>query len=106
LAIAGFRVIVAENGTAGLETFTRFADEIDIVVADVIMPVTGGIEMAQTILALRPETRIILMSGHSDVVLARSKSKLPLLRKPFLPEDLIRAIMKFIDPPQVRTGTL
>ena len=39
LARAGFRVMVAENGATGLDTFLTAPDEIDLVLTDVVMPV-------------------------------------------------------------------
>jgi hypothetical protein len=38
LATAGFRVIVAENGAAGLDAFLAAPHEIDLVLTDVLMP--------------------------------------------------------------------
>jgi DNA-binding NtrC family response regulator len=98
LAMDGFRVMVAENGVAGLEAFLVAPDEIVLVLADVVMPVMNGLEMADKIRALRPATRILLMTGYSDaVILTLSQPALPLIRKPFLPDDLIRAIHRILD---------
>src|SRR3954468_18620885 len=69
LAMDGFRVMVAENGVAGLEAFLVAPDDIVMVLADVVMPVMNGLEMADKIRAFRPATRILLMSGYSDAVI-------------------------------------
>ena len=60
LASAGFRAVVAENGAAGLEAFMKHQDEVCLVLADVVMPFLGGVELAQRILAIRPGTCILL----------------------------------------------
>jgi CheY-like chemotaxis protein len=93
LAMGGYRAIVAENGVAGLECYMKAQDEIGLVLADVIMPVMTGIEMAEKIMDLQPAARILLMSGYSDDVIdIKARQKFPYIRKPFLPADLIRKI--------------
>lgn len=86
-------VIVAENGAAGLEAFVNSSDEIDVVLADVVMPFMSGVEMAERIQAMRSGVPVLLMTAYSDVVVRDARSvKFELIRKPFLPDDLIRAI--------------
>jgi two-component system cell cycle sensor histidine kinase/response regulator CckA len=100
LANAGFRVIVAENGAAGLEAFFANQDHIDLVLADIVMPVMDGTTMAERMKRVRPQTPILLMTAYSDVVIDMlNETKFPLIRKPFLPADLIRAVNANLDPP-------
>ena len=61
LARAGYQVMVAENGAAGLEAFLGAVDCVDLVLADVMMPFLNGLEMAERIKAVRPDARIVLM---------------------------------------------
>src|SRR5262245_34823735 len=94
LAFSGFRVVVAENGAAGLEAFMAAPDSIQLVIADVVMPYMGGIEMVKRFREIRPDLKIILMSGYSDAVCFPSgQPQLPMVRKPFLPEDLLRMVL-------------
>jgi DNA-binding NtrC family response regulator len=86
LGRAGFRVAVAENGIDGLKAFRRLENEVCLVLADIIMPAMSGIDMAETILYLAPQTKILLMSAYSDdeVILRQiRRSGLPLISKPF-----------------------
>jgi DNA-binding response OmpR family regulator len=85
LGRAGFRVAVAEDGAAGLEAFLRVRNEVCLVLADVVMPVMSGIDMAETILHLEPQMKILLMSAYSDEVIRRQvrRSGFPLIHKPF-----------------------
>jgi DNA-binding NtrC family response regulator len=94
IAEAGFRAAVAENGAAGLECYLKLKDEICLVLADVLMPTVTGIEMAERILGIDPNAKIVLMSGYSDAVLQTQEHKpaLPFIRKPFLSDDLIQKI--------------
>jgi DNA-binding NtrC family response regulator len=96
LALADYQVVVAHDGAAGLETFLANPYAIDLVLSDMMMPFLNGIEMAEKIKEVRPSAPIVLMSGHSDAV---NKPNYPLLRKPFLTEDLIRMVRANISPP-------
>ena len=100
LAHNGFRVMVAEDGAGGLETFLAHANEIDLVLTDVVMPIMDGIRMVQEIRKVRPEARIILMTAYSDAVVATmTPGKFALVRKPFLSDELIRAVNANLYPP-------
>ena len=94
VAEAGFRVAVAENGAAGLEAFLRLSDQVCLVLADVVMPgKINGIEMTRRILEIAPATKILLMTGYSDdIVAVEGRSQLPLIRKPFLRDELVKMI--------------
>jgi DNA-binding NtrC family response regulator len=93
LALAGFRAIVAENGAKGLEAFFADADEIALVLTDIVMPVMDGITMADRIKKARPDARILLMTAYSDGMIGLTgETDFPLIRKPFLQDDLVRAI--------------
>ena len=97
LAGAGFSILAAQDGYAGLDLFRQHADQIRMVLADIAMPVMGGIRMSEEILKLRPGTRILLMTGYNDTVIDASALKLPLIRKPFLPPDLVRKVKAVLD---------
>jgi CheY-like chemotaxis protein len=96
LAGAGYPVMTAQDGLAGLELFTNQPDEIRLVLADIAMPVLGGIRMAEEILKQRPDMPILLMTGYNDTVVGTVALKLPLIRKPFLPPDLIRKVRSLL----------
>jgi CheY-like chemotaxis protein len=97
LAGEGFRVLTAQDGKACLEIFDAHAAEIKLVLADIAMPVMGGIRMAEEILKRRPGTRILLMTGYNDKIVDATALKLPLIRKPFLPPDLMRKVKEVLE---------
>jgi DNA-binding NtrC family response regulator len=100
LAIAGFRVMVAENGAAGLDAFLGAPDEIELVLTDVVMPVMDGIAMIEEIKKHRPNIRVVLMTGYSEPVIGTIYgAKYPLIRKPFLPDNLVRVVNANLNPP-------
>ena len=86
----GYPVIEAENANQALEMIGQIPD-IALMISDVIMP--GGIngqQLAARVLAGRPEMRIVLMSGFTEEII--SDTALPVLSKPFVRQDLARAI--------------
>jgi len=99
VAMAGFRPIVAENGAAGLEVFMQLKDEICLVLADIIMPAVDGIEMAERILKVDPQAKILLMSGYSNEVIEhQGRNRFPFIRKPFIHKLLIERIRSLAGP--------
>jgi two-component system cell cycle sensor histidine kinase/response regulator CckA len=97
LSGAGFRAVVVSGGNEGVRTYREFQQEICLVLADVVMPDGGGLEIAQAILELDPKAKILFMSGYSDAALeVKAQKRFPFIRKPFLPDDLIRKIREVL----------
>lgn len=57
-------VLQADDGSRGLDLFQEHLP--DIVISDITMPGMDGIALAAKIKAIRPETKIILLTAHSD----------------------------------------
>ncbi|MCU0540477.1 MAG: response regulator [Desulfobacterales bacterium] len=79
LADLGFRVLTAADGAEALETFRR--EKPAIVLTDIKMPGLNGIELLGRIKAERPDTEVIMITGHGDLELAIESLKLDLHRK-------------------------
>ena len=91
--MAGFRAVVAPNGEEGLAAFLEHENEICLVLADIVMPVMGGVEMASRIREHQPEAKVVLMTGYSDdIVEGAEKGGYLVMRKPFLPEALLAQV--------------
>jgi len=87
---AGHSVIEAANGAVGLEQLVQ--SPVDIVLTDIFMPGMEGVETIQHIRNLRPNMKIIAMSGsYSRDAYLSAASKLgaqAVLRKPFRTAEL------------------
>jgi CheY-like chemotaxis protein len=100
----GFQVLAAEHGQAALELLGRHRGTVQAVIADVVMPVMGGRELAEQVARSHPETPVLLMSGYAADELVRQgllpNEDVPLLPKPFAPEVLVerlRALLGSLD---------
>ncbi len=93
----GWRVLPARNGREALELVKAYGDGgLELLITDVDMPVMDGFELCRRVREERPQTRILVMSGKSDI------PGLPFLEKPFRPDDLYRAVrMALLLPPMV-----
>lgn len=90
----GYPVIEAENGPQALEMIEHIPD-IAILLSDIIMP--GGIngrQLAEWVMQHRPHLSILLMTGYADEHATDGTGKLPLLSKPFVRQDLARALQR------------
>lgn len=99
LRMRGYQVIEASNGEQALEVFRERSDEIQLVLTDVIMPKMGGGELAEKLLAMRPDLHLVFMSGYPDSQLSglAALSGRQFLRKPLTPDALSRAVREALD---------
>lgn len=92
----GHSTIVASDGLAGAHVFASARP--DLVITDVLMPESDGIETIRTIRALDPAARIIAMSGGAMIGngyylrMAKTLGAMEVIAKPFEIEDLVRAV--------------
>lgn len=60
----GMRVLKAANGNEALEVQDGYDEAIDFLITDVVMPEVNGVRLAELFLSLRPDTKVIFMSGY------------------------------------------
>jgi CheY-like chemotaxis protein len=97
---AGYTVLEAENGEEALALAGAHDGRIDLLLTDVVMPGKGGFDLSEALIAVRPETRTIFMSGHPPGSSARAQvdaSGWPCLQKPFSFETLSRAMREVLE---------
>jgi signal transduction histidine kinase len=91
LAELGHEVTSTESAPKGLEAFA--ADKFDLVVLDFAMPGMNGAEAARAILQAAPGQKILFVTGYSETAaLEAAAPGAPVLRKPFQPEEVARAL--------------
>ena len=98
---AGYKVLVAETPAAALEMAD--AEEMHLLLTDVIMPGLSGRELAGRLQAKRPDMKVIFMSGYTDEIIARQgvlDEGVTFLQKPFGAEDLLPLVREVLSKPQ------
>jgi PAS domain S-box-containing protein len=97
---AGHRVLEAPNAGEALLVCEKHEGEIDLLVADVTLPQTSGLEIAPRLRALRPEMKVLFVSGFaSEAELAEmQRSATPFLQKPFSPHALLTTVDAALRP--------
>ena len=92
---SGYTVLTAAGPPEALALLAGHTDPIDLMLSDVVMPTMSGPELAEQVRQLRPEIRVLFMSGYpADVVTARGA--LPeasdYLQKPFTSRELLERV--------------
>lgn len=97
----GYRPLTARNGVEAVELLQAHRHEVDLILLDLTMPVMGGPETFEKLREVRPDARIIVMSGYgaderSDRLL--SHGALAFLPKPFDVNELLGAVRSALTP--------
>ena len=100
LASRGYKVLEAGSAADGLDLAEKHPGRIDLLLTDVIMPGVSGHEMAERLVARRPELKVLFMSGYVDDAIASHGVLEPgihFLKKPFTPSSLAREVREVLD---------
>ena len=91
LSLNRYLVIEAHNGFQALAICQDYSDIIHLMITDIIMPQMNGIELAKRARSLRPDMKVLFMSGYVPEYLQQQglTADMVLLRKPFGLEDLV-----------------
>ena len=96
----GYDVSSAENGVAALELLESMTKTVHLLLTDVIMPKMNGKELRDRVKELRPDTKVLYMSGYADAVIARHgvlDDDAGFLQKPFSLWDLTKKVREALD---------
>lgn len=89
----GYCVLAAENGTVAKALAERVGlRKIDLVLTDIDMPLLDGVELVRCLRQMRPELKILYMTGHQSVYLDESWMDGSVIQKPFAYSALIRLV--------------
>jgi CheY-like chemotaxis protein len=99
---AGFKVVEAANGQAALQE--ALSRKVDLIVMDVSMPEVGGVEACHCLKAMPKTKKIpVVLTAHkkdpaTKTLGERTHGSVHILRKPFLPEDLVTLVRQLVRP--------
>jgi signal transduction histidine kinase/ActR/RegA family two-component response regulator len=100
LAEQGYNVMCAVDGHEALRVAGEYDGRIHLLVTDVIMPHMNGPELAATLTPLRPDMKVLYVSGYSDNDIGEHgvlETHIDLLQKPFTPQTLARKVRDVIE---------
>jgi ATP-dependent Lon protease len=97
LAAHGYSVVAAGSGEEAMAQLAR--RPFDVMVSDVVMPGVGGLRLLEHARALRPGTRVILMTGYATLdsaIAALRGGAADYLEKPFEPDELAACVERLL----------
>jgi CheY-like chemotaxis protein len=98
-----YPTLEARSGSEALLTAQNHPGPIHLLLTDVVMPHMTGIQLAERLTLVRPETKVLYMSGYSaDVILRQGAlpSEIEYIQKPFTPEALVQKVRKALGEPR------
>jgi CheY-like chemotaxis protein len=98
----GYHVLEAAEAAEAILICERHAGPIHLLLTDVVMPRLSGRQLAERAIVLRPELRVLFMSGHTDDAVVRhgvEVSTLALIQKPLTPDRLLAKVREVLDRP-------
>jgi len=100
LVLGGYTVLEANDGDAALEHACRHQGPIHVLVTDMVMPGLTGRELAARLTSVRPDIKVIFMSGYTEQTAGLPGEWDPssvLLSKPFTRMAILRAVREILE---------
>jgi two-component system, cell cycle sensor histidine kinase and response regulator CckA len=99
LSSKGYNVLEAGDGEAGLRMAETYHAAIDLLITDVVMPGMGGCELARRLTAVRPQMKVLFLSGYTEDAVIHQGVLEPgtaFLQKPFTLHVLARKVREVL----------
>lgn len=94
----GYRVLEAKNGLEACLVGTQQMGGLQLLLTDVVMPGMSGTELAQHLRVIKPELKLLFISGYTDDIgIGAGDPASAYLQKPFTPEALAKTIRELLD---------
>ena len=96
---SGYTVLEARNGKEALDASARHQEPIQLLLTDVVMPGMNGRELARRLMSLRPEIKVMYISGYTDDAIVHHgvlEKGVFFLQKPFTPNLLLNKVREVL----------
>ena len=96
----GYKVLICQNGEEAIEIARQYTEPIHLLLTDVVLPRMNGPEIAEQLRALRPEIKVVYMSGYAKGIMddhGIDEENVYFLQKPFPSVRLLRMIRHALD---------
>ena len=86
------------DGHQAIAELDRSDGDYDLAIVDVVMPGSGGLEVAEHLQSIASPVKILLVSGYSaELANGGADEDLPLLTKPFRRDELLQRVRQLLD---------
>jgi DNA-binding NtrC family response regulator len=103
----GYHVIEARNAGEAFLHAEKHSGTVHLLLSDVVMPQMSGPELAKRLAIVRPDMKVLCMSGYTDDSIVRHgvlEARIAYLQKPFTPEALTTKVREVLDARNGRTA--
>lgn len=97
----GYRVLTAKSGTEAVQTYSQYAQQIDLIITDLVMPGLSGRKLIRALRSINSNARIIISTGYplgEDSTMV-SADIAGVISKPFSTAELSEKISSALSPP-------
>jgi two-component system, cell cycle sensor histidine kinase and response regulator CckA len=99
----GYNVLEADDGPSARHVCNQYHQSIDLLLTDVVMPRVSGVDLANELLRLHPEMRVLYMSGYTEDAIVNHgvlESGVNFIQKPFSADQLAIRVREVLDAKQ------
>ena len=93
----GYIILQASNGVEALSVARSHPGPIHLLLTDIIMPMMGGMELAEKFSAEFPGIPVLFMSGYTDQIMRHWSALSAYIQKPFTLSDLLTQVRELLD---------
>lgn len=100
----GYTILEAANGDEALRVIREYQGHVHLMITDVVMPGMSGKELAEQFTGLRPDMKVIFISGYTDNAIVHHgvlNTGIHFLQKPFTAKTLIGKVREVLYPDEV-----
>ena len=100
LESTGYKVLEMEDAESALAICANHHGPIHLMLTDVVMPQMSGALLAEKVISMRPDIKIVFMSGYTDDAIVRHgvlSHQMPFLQKPFSGVAVCKKIREVLD---------
>jgi DNA-binding response OmpR family regulator len=102
LELSGYNIIEAGDADEAFAVEAAYAEPIDLLLTDIVMPGLTGAELARRLVPRRPRMKVLYMSAFTLVDIQNQRIELdpgvPILAKPFGVDALTRKVRELLTP--------
>jgi two-component system cell cycle sensor histidine kinase/response regulator CckA len=94
----GYKVFPSRNPLAGIDIFKKLGNDIHLVITDIMMPLMEGKELIKNLRTLKPDIKILAISGYTDETINKENMMIDdFLKKPFEVYRLLAKVRQVLD---------